>query len=61
MFQVLTSIADHAYWWWGEDEEALPKQCKLPQHHYLLPKKLDKLRHAAGWVSDLQKAKKVSG
>lgn len=51
----LTPVADHPDRRRGEDEEAFPKQRKLPQHHYLLPKELDELGHAAGRVCDLQK------
>lgn len=58
MSGLLTPVADHAYRWRGEDEETFPKQCKLPQHHYLLPEELDELGHAASWVSDLQGRKK---
>lgn len=54
----LTPVADHTYRWRGEDEEAFSKQCKLPQHHYLLPEKLDELGHAASWVGYLQEEKK---
>lgn len=56
--EPLTPVADHTYWWRGEDEETFPKQCKLPQHHDLLPKELDELGHAASWVGDLQGAKR---
>lgn len=52
--QLLTPVADHAYGWRREDQEAFPKQHTLPQHHNLLPKKLDELRHAACWMGDLQ-------
>lgn len=52
--KLLTPVADHTYRRRREDQEAFPKQHKLPQHHYLLPKKLDELRHAASWMGDLQ-------
>lgn len=58
LFELLTSVADHPHRWRGEDEETFPKQRELPQHHYLLPEKLDELGHAAGWVGDLQGARK---
>lgn len=54
---LLTPVAYHTHRWWGEDEETLPKKRILPQHHDLLPKKLDELGHAAGRVSDLQGAR----
>lgn len=56
VFKLLTSVADHAYRWRGEDEDTFPKQRKLPQHHDLLPEKTDELGHAARWVRDLQEA-----
>lgn len=54
VFKLLTPVADHTYRWRGENEETFPKQCKLPQHHYLLAEELDELGHAASWVRDLQ-------
>lgn len=56
MIKQLTPVADNSYRWRGEDEYALPKQRELPQHHYLLPEKLDELGHAASRVGDLQGA-----
>lgn len=56
MIKQLTPVADNSYRWRGEDEYALPKQCELPQHHYLLPEKLDELGHAASRMGDLQGA-----
>ncbi len=53
--EPLTPVADHAHGRRREDEETLPKQRKLPQHHYLLPEKLDELGHAASGVGDLHK------
>lgn len=58
-FKLLTSVADHTHRWRGEDEDPFPKQRKLPQHHDLLPEKLDELRHTAGRVGDLQRDKYV--
>lgn len=52
--ELLTPVADDTYGRRGENEEAFPKQCKLPQDHYLLPEELDELGHAAGRVRDLQ-------
>lgn len=51
---TLTPVADHAHRWRGEDEETFPEQRKLPQHHDLLPEKLDELGHAASRVCYLQ-------
>lgn len=52
--ELLTSVADYADGGRGEDEDPFPQQCKLPQHHDVLPEKLDELGHAAGRVGDLQ-------
>lgn len=57
VFKFLTPVADHTYRWRREDEETLPQQCKLPKHHYLLPKKPNELGHAASWVGDLRGSK----
>ena len=50
---MLTPVADHADGGRGEDQDTLPEQSKLPQHHDLLPEEPDELGHAAGRVGDL--------
>lgn len=53
MQMFLTSVADHAHRWGGEDEDASAEESQLPQHHDLLPEEADELGHAARRVSDL--------
>lgn len=49
----LTSVADHAHGWRGEDEDASAEEGQFPQHHDLLPKEADELGHTACRVGDL--------
>lgn len=49
----LTSVADHAHWWRGEDEDTSAEESQFPQYHDLLPKEADELGHTACRVGDL--------
>ncbi len=49
----LTSVADHAHRWRGEDEDASAEESQFPQHHDLLPEEADELGHATCRVGDL--------
>lgn len=53
MHVFLTSIADHAHRWRGEDEDTPAEKRQFPQHHDLLPKEADELGHTACGVGDL--------
>lgn len=53
MQMFLTSVADHAHGWRGEDEDASAEEGQFPQHHDLLPEEADELGHTACRVGDL--------